>query len=185
MTYRTIMADPPWYERGAGHYQRGADRHYPIMKTPDIIDTMRSCPMFLPDESCHLWLWVTNTFLPDGLLVMKELGFRYITNLCWTKQSIGIGQYLRGMHELCLFGARGKAMLPPVRNVPSVVVHANKTLHSVKPQAVVSYIERVSPAPRLEMFARSPRPGWHVWGNECDGNAIDTAQLSLMIKEQP
>ena len=101
---------------------------------------------------------------------MKQLGFRYITNLVWCKDGgFGIGQYLRGQHEICLLGVRGKTMLPPVRNVPSVV-HAKRGEHSAKPDAAYSAIERVSPGtPRLEIFARRPRAGWTVWGNESVG----------------
>jgi N6-adenosine-specific RNA methylase IME4 len=143
--YKTIMADPPWLERGAGQCKRGADRHYNLMKTDDIISLIKSSPKYLPDESCHLWLWVTNNFLPDGLQVIDSLGFRYITNLCWVKDRIGIGRYLRGQHELCLFAVKGPAMMPEDHGVPSVVVYCPKSGHSEKPDYVTHYIERVSP----------------------------------------
>jgi N6-adenosine-specific RNA methylase IME4 len=166
--YRMIMADPPWLERGAGQCKRGADRHYDLMKTDDIIDLMRDADKWNPAEDCHLWLWVTNNFLPDGLRMMDALGFRYVTNLAWIKDRMGLGQYLRGQHELCLFGVRGSAMMPDKRNVPSAVFFCPKGEHSRKPEYVVSFLERVSPGPRLEMFARAPRDGWDVWGNQTD-----------------
>jgi len=166
--YKTIMADPPWLERGAGKSKRGADKHYSLMKTDDIIDLMRSADKWQPGSDCHLWLWVTNNFLNDGLRMMDALGFRHITNLAWIKDRMGLGQYLRGQHELCLFGTKGQAMLPEVRNVPSAVFFCPKGEHSRKPDYVTSYIERVSPSPRLEMFARGPRNGWDVWGNQTD-----------------
>ena len=78
--YRCIVADPPWNERGGGKIKRGADRHYPLMKTPDIA-CMLLAPAWRPAESCHLWLWVTDNFLPDGLLVMDALGFRYVRTM--------------------------------------------------------------------------------------------------------
>jgi N6-adenosine-specific RNA methylase IME4 len=109
---------------------------------------------------------VTNNHLRGGLELLAELSFRYITNLVWVKDRIGLGQYLRGQHELCLLGVRGEAMLPDPRNVPSVV-HAVRGEHSAKPAEAFAAIERVSPAPRLEMFARGSREGWDVWGNEC------------------
>jgi N6-adenosine-specific RNA methylase IME4 len=187
--YKCICADPPWNERGGGKCKRGADKHYGLMTTADIVDTMLAADKWNPAEDCHLWLWVTNTFLPDGLEVMKALGFRYVTNLCWGKDKIGLGQYLRGQHELCLFGVRGKAMVPDIRNVPSLNMnppakepcpfHADvdalfncpKGAHSQKPQYVMRYIERVSTGPRLEMFCRTPRDGWDCWGNQTEKHA--------------
>lgn len=174
--YRCIVADPPWAERGGGKIKRGADRHYALLDTPEIARVMLRAPCWRPDQTgCHLWLWVTNNFLPAGLAVMDALGFRYITNLAWVKTrlgnvQIGLGQYLRGAHELCLLGVRGETMLPAVRDVPSVVFD-ERTEHSRKPDSVFAAIERVSPGPRLEMFARAPRSGWDVWGNEVSDGA--------------
>lgn len=171
--YRCVMADPPWNEQGGGKVKRGADRHYPLMKTKDIIETMRDVLYVTPFRelgtslvapNSHLWLWVTNNYLEDGLEVMRALGYRYVTNMAWAKDRFGIGYYLRGQHELCLFGVRG--VLPPLaRNNPSLV-NAIREAHSRKPDATYERIEAVSPGPRLEMFARRERPGWDVWGNE-------------------
>lgn len=174
--YRCIAADPPWQERGAGKVKRGADRHYPLMSTDDI------CRLDVAEVACddaHLWLWVTNNFLPDGLRVMEAWGFRYVTNLCWGKVregsvQIGLGQYLRGSHELCLFGVRGRlpyALEPNGKRVtrPSLIL-AERGRHSAKPAESYETIEAVSPGPRLEMFCRAAREGWDAWGNEvgCD-----------------
>lgn len=168
MKYRCIAADPPWNERGGGKIKRGADRHYPLMKTPDIIACMLQAPVWAPADSAHLWLWVTDNFLPDGLQVMAALGFRYVRTAAWFKQSrqlqIGLGQYLRGAHEICLFGVRGPTAIPA--KAPASAVLAPRTRHSKKPDAAFALIEQASPGPRLEMFAREERPGWDVWGNE-------------------
>jgi N6-adenosine-specific RNA methylase IME4 len=100
---------------------------------------------------------------------MEYLGFRYVTNMAWGKVDngriqMGLGQYLRGAHELCLFGVRGR--LPAAsRSIPSLVL-APRGQHSQKPQEAYDAIEQVTPGPRLEMFARAPRPGWDVWGSE-------------------
>ncbi len=166
--YACIAADPPWNERGGGKIKRGADRHYPLMKTPDIIECMLTASVWRPAESCHLWLWATN-HLRDALTVMEALGFRYIRTMAWVKQhndklQIGLGQYMRGSHELCLFGVRGKTMRP--EKAPPSVVIAERSKHSSKPAEAFAAIEQVSPGPRLEMFAREPRAGWDVWGNE-------------------
>jgi N6-adenosine-specific RNA methylase IME4 len=162
--YRCVVIDPPWPERGGGKIKRGADRHYPLLDTDAITGVLKSDiePSLSPD--CHLWLWVTNNHLEAGLWVIKYLGFRYVTNLAWVKDRIGLGQYLRGQHELCLFAVRGATSLPEVHDVPSVVF-CPKGEHSQKPQLAFDAIERVSPGPRLEVFARDRRPGWDAWGN--------------------
>ena len=106
--YEIIYADPPWNERGAGKSKRGADRHYPLMKTTDIIkiqvENQRISEIALPDS--FLFLWVTDNFLEDGLEVMKAWGFKYKRTFVWCKNSIGLGFYARGQHELCLLGVQ-------------------------------------------------------------------------------
>lgn len=104
MKYHTIYADPPWMERGGGKIKRGADRHYPLMSTKDIMAL--DVPSSAADD-CHLYLWVTNNFLPDGLKVMEAWGFRYVTMITWLKDRAGLGQYFRGITESCLFGIKG------------------------------------------------------------------------------
>lgn len=105
MKYHTIYADPPWMERGGDG--RGANAHYPIMKTKEII-ALAPMVQELAEENAHLYLWATNNFLPDALEVMKVWGFRYVTTITWVKDRIGLGQYFRGLTEHCLFGVRGK-----------------------------------------------------------------------------
>lgn len=166
MKYKCILMDPPWLERGAGKIKRGADRHYPLMSASEIVRTVLQSGVWDPDDDAHLYLWVTNNHLEDGLLVMKALGFRYVTNVAWAKPSFGLGQYFRGQHELCLFGVRGRlpSQAKP-KNVSSVIL-AEKEAHSKKPEKMYAVIERTSPGPRLEMFARNKREGWTSWGNE-------------------
>jgi N6-adenosine-specific RNA methylase IME4 len=181
--YRTVCADPPWLERGAGQSKRGADKHYDLMPTRQIIALLRTEIEPQMAEDCHLWLWVTNNFLQDGLDVIAALGFRYITNMAWVKERFGLGQYLRGQHELCLFASRGAAQMPPVRDVPSVV-HCPRGEHSVKPQILYDHIERVSPAPRLEVFARHKRPGWAAFGNEVEATLFAEASNNFTIESK-
>lgn len=187
--YACIVADPPWNEQGGGKIKRGADRHYALIKKrEDILRAMVQAPCWRPADNAHLWLWVTNNFLPDGLWLMGALGFRYVTNRAWAKmeeatteddifesgwwkpQRPGLGQYLRGQHELLLFGVRGKlpALHKSVEHVkkPRTLLLAPRGEHSEKPAQAYIDIEHVSPGPRLEMFARAPRDGWVVWGNE-------------------
>jgi len=164
--YKTILIDPPWLERGGGKIKRGADKHYKLMNTDDIIWTIKKCGLFNPDpDGCHMYLWVTNNFLKDGLKVMERLRFRYITNIVWVKDKFGLGQYFRGQHELCLFGRYGETLLPKVRNIPTVLF-AERTKHSKKPEEMYKIIEKISYPPRLELFARTTREGWDSWGDE-------------------
>ncbi len=115
--YQIIYADCPWAESGGGKIKRGADRHYSLMKTEDILnlDVPAIC-----DANAHLYLWVTNNFLIDGLEVMRAWGFDYKTVITWVKaenqvslgfgwvlQRVGLGQYFRGITEQCLFGVKG------------------------------------------------------------------------------
>ncbi len=162
--YQTIVADPPWLERGGGKIKRGADKHYPLMKTPQIIETMLNANCWHPADDCHLYLWTTNNFLKDGLQVMEALGFRYVTMLTWVKDRMGLGYYFRGQTEPLLFGVKGK-LKPQVRNEPTVIL-APRRKHSQKPDEAYRKIRAVSPGPRLDMFSRGYREGWDVWGNE-------------------
>jgi N6-adenosine-specific RNA methylase IME4 len=108
MMYSTILMDPPWNETGGGKIKRGADKHYPLVKTPDLPRVIMQSPEWRPANDCHLYMWATNTFLADAIWLMGTLGFKYKTNVVWTKDRIGLGQYFRGQHELLLFGVRGK-----------------------------------------------------------------------------
>lgn len=168
MKYKTIYADPPWSESGGGKIKRGADRHYNLMKTKDII----ALPVAeLAEDQAHLYLWVTNNFLKDGLAVMEAWGFRYVTTITWQKDRIGLGQYFRGNTEQCLFGIKGPAQpykLRPdgKRAQGKTGFNAPRQEHSVKPEEMREMIELVSYGPYLELFARRPVPGWDVWGNE-------------------
>lgn len=188
-TFGTIYADPPWPEHGGGKVKRGADRHYGLMKVKDICALGSAVKNLAADDS-HLYLWVTNNYLPAGLEVMKAWGFDYVTNVCWGKVRLeeddgfgstiaiqqGLGQYFRGAHELLLFGKRGQ---PPYRTLPngkraqhpSLVLH-ERTKHSAKPETFRDIITKVSHGPYLELFARERVPGWSSWGNELPFNDV-------------
>jgi len=168
--YTTVLMDPPWNERGAGKYKRGADRYYPLMGRNDILRTILRCEFWDGiAPNAHMYLWVTNTFLPDGLWLMDALGFKYKSNFVRAKEgNIGLGQYFRGQHELCLFGTKGRRPTEPRterRNLSSLVC-APRGAHSEKPQPSYELIEARSKGPYLELFARQSRPGWTAWGNE-------------------
>ncbi len=169
--YRTIYADPPWPEYGGGKIKRGADQHYELMSVKSII-AMRFHIIDLSASDCHLYLWITNNHLPDGLQVMGEWGFRYITTITWVKDRFGLGQYFRGQTEHCLFGVKGaveyRTDSTGKRAQGVTVIQAPRLEHSVKPEGVRIMIEKVSHPPRIELFARSHTPGWDAWGYEID-----------------
>jgi N6-adenosine-specific RNA methylase IME4 len=160
LTFGTILADPPWdvWQRGG----RGAHRHYHLMSVEEIA----ALPVGkLASASAHLWLWVTNASLFAGQEVMEAWSFTYRSCLTWVKPGLGLGSYyLRNNTEHLLFGTKGKARIL-YRSQPTWLF-APKQDHSHKPEEQYAVIERCSPAPYLELFARRKRPGWHVWGNE-------------------
>jgi N6-adenosine-specific RNA methylase IME4 len=161
--YRTILADPPWdiQQRGS----RGASQHYPVMPLQDIcaLNVER-----LVADDAHLWLWVTNASLFVGRSVMEAWGFTYRSVLTWIKPRFGLGAYLRNQTEHLLFGVRGKA--PVLFHGQGTWLYAPVQEHSHKPEEQYAVIERCSPGPYLELFARRKRPGWDSWGNEVDSD---------------
>ena len=168
--YKTLVIDPPWSEVGGGKIKRGAQKHYSVMKTPAIIATIaQSAPFGQINEDSHLYLWVTNSFLQDGLKVMEALGFTYKTNWVWVKDRFGLGQYHRGQHELVLFGTRGKGynVKTATKSIPSIIP-AKRRAHSQKPEEFYDMVENRSIGPYIDMFHRGkPRNiQWDVWGNE-------------------
>lgn len=172
--YQTIYADPPWSERGGGKIKRGADAHYPLMTTREIMALPVKEKLVDLENGCHLYLWTTNNFLPDALKVMEAWGFKYVTMITWLKDKIGLGQYYRGITEHCLFGRTDKVLPYKVddagkRCQGKTGFYAVKGEHSEKPAEMRQMIETVSYAPRIELFARKPVDGWDVWGNEVDG----------------
>lgn len=167
--YNTIVADPPWEEKGGGKIKRGADRHYKLL-TIEEIKSMHVQSLANPD-GCHLYLWVTNGFLEKGLEVMRAWGFRYVTCVTWAKDRFGIGQYFRGQTEQCLFGVRGRQPYKinsetGKRSQGRTLLNAKRRKHSQKPDEMRAMIEKVSYPPYLELFAREKAPGWDVWGNQ-------------------
>lgn len=183
MSYGTIVADPPWrYNKTSGLPTNAivskpeAEQQYPTMSVEDIC-------VLRPDaaKDAHLYLWVTNPLLFDAYPVLEAWGFRYITLLTWHKLgAMGMGFYFRGDTEHVIFGVRGNAPIPPpIRMSNHFSVH--KTGHSIKPDYFYEMVERVSPEPRLEMFARTRRIGWDVWGNQAPPEADARTQLHMSL----
>ena len=172
--YRTILMDPPWNETGGGRIKRGAARHYPLLKTPDIPQVVLQSGVWRPADHAHLYMWTTANHLPDALWLIGCLGFTYKTNVVWTKDGRpGLGQYFRMRHEHLLFAVRGKGYSAKTddRTLTSWL-HAPRGKHSQKPQQAYDLIEARSVGPYLEMFARTQREGWSSWGNQRDDDSV-------------
>ncbi|WP_084216667.1 MT-A70 family methyltransferase [Pseudonocardia spinosispora] len=177
--YSTIYADPPWrFTNRTGKVapeHRRLDR-YDTMTLADI----RALPIAgAAAENAHLYLWVPNALLPEGLQVLEAWGFRYVSNLVWAKRrkdggpdGRGVGFYFRNVTELVLFGVRGSMRtLAPGRSQVNMI-ETRKREHSRKPDEMYDLIESCSPGPYLELFARYPRDGWSAWGAEAAEDVV-------------
>jgi N6-adenosine-specific RNA methylase IME4 len=171
--FGTVLADPPW--RFANRTGKMAPEHrrlsrYATMTLQEIM-ALPVPQLVLPKS--HLYLWVPNALILEGLEVMQRWGFTYKTNLVWYKvrrdggpDRRGVGFYFRNVTELVLFGTRGSLRtLAPGRRQENIMV-SRKREHSRKPDELYKIIEQCSPGPYLELFARQARPGWIPWGNE-------------------
>jgi N6-adenosine-specific RNA methylase IME4 len=177
--FGTILADPPW--QFTNRTGKMAPEHRRLMRYPTLsfkeIAELPVEQLALPQS--HLYLWVPNALLKEGLEVMESWGFTYKTNVVWYKvrkdggpDGRGVGFYFRNVTELVLFGVRGSLRtLPPGRRQTNVIVK-RKREHSRKPDELYNIVEDCSPGPYLELFARQQRRGWEHWGNEADKNGI-------------
>jgi N6-adenosine-specific RNA methylase IME4 len=169
----TILADPPWQftnRTGKMAPEHRRLNRYSTLKLSEICEI----PVAMAaDTTAHLYLWVPNALLPEGLEVMRAWGFTYKTNLIWHKirkdggpDGRGVGFYFRNTTEMVLFGIRGhmRTLAPGRRQVN--IVKSMKQEHSRKPDELYKIIEHCSPGPYLELFARGTRRGWSAWGNQ-------------------
>lgn len=160
--YAVIYADPPWSYEFSATTNREIENHYQTMPVSQIIDL----PIPAADDSV-LFLWATNPKLRDALAVMDGWGFDYVTSMVWVKDRIGMGYYARQRHEPLLIGKRGALPTPDPANRPDSVIEAPRREHSAKPVEVYELLESMYPGlPKIELFARSRRDGWDVWGDE-------------------
>lgn len=174
--FSTVLADPPWqFQNRTGKMAPEHKRlsRYPTLTLEDIKNIPVSDHL---EETAHLYLWVPNALLAEGLQVLESWGFTYKTNLTWYKvrkdggpDRRGVGFYFRNVTEMILFGVRGKnpRTLQPGRTQENIIV-SQKREHSRKPDEQYELIESCSWGPFLEMFARGNRPGWHCWGNQAE-----------------
>lgn len=176
--FATILADPPW--RFQNRTGKMAPEHKRLSRyTTMTHDEICALPVGeVVTEPSHLYLWVPNALLMEGLQVMESWGFTYKTNVVWHKirkdggpDGRGVGFYFRNVTELVLFGTRGKdaRTLPPGRRQVNII-KTRKREHSRKPDELYEIIESCSRAPFLELFARGTRPTWTVWGNQASAD---------------
>lgn len=162
--YRTILADPPWGTPDQkGKY--GAEHHYDLM----TLERIKAMPVGdLAADNAHLYLWCYPATRYVAEDVMRAWGFRFVDEYVWGKDQMGLGQYFRHAHETLLLGVKGK--LPVKFRGQRSFAMLPRQDHSHKPEEVHVMIERLSPGPCLELFARRPMHGWDIWGNEVESD---------------
>lgn len=174
--FATVLADPPWqFQNKTGKVAPEHKRlnRYSTMTLEDIcaLPVANLCA-----DTAHLYLWVPNALLPEGLRVLAAWGFQYKANLVWHKvrkdggpDGRGVGFYFRNTTEIILFGVRGKnaRTLAPGRSQVNII-RSIKREHSRKPDEQYGIIEACSPGPYLELFGRGSREGWITWGNQAE-----------------
>src|SRR3954465_10201487 len=174
--FATILADPPW--RFTNRTGKMAPEHHRLSRYGTLtLDEIAALPIgAIAADRSHLYLWVPNALLPEGLRVMSAWGFNYKSNIVWHKvrkdggsDGRGVGFYFRNVTELILFGVRGKnaRTLRPGRRQVNLVA-TRKREHSRKPDEQYDIIEACSAGPFLELFGRGTRKGWATWGNQAD-----------------
>jgi N6-adenosine-specific RNA methylase IME4 len=174
--FGTILADPPWqFQNRTG---KVAPEHKRLARYGTMsLEEIEALPVAsIAAEPAHLYLWVPNALLPEGIAVMKAWGFRYKSNLVWHKvrkdggsDGRGVGFYFRNVTEIVLFGVRGKnARTLQAGRTQVNYLSSRKREHSRKPDEQYPIIESCSAGPYLEMFARGERKNWTSWGNQAD-----------------
>ena len=174
--FSTVLADPPWqFQNRTGKMAPEHKRlnRYSTMSLSEICELPVEA---ITTETAHLYLWVPNALMPDGIKVLQSWGFTYKTNLIWYKirkdggpDRRGVGFYFRNVTEMILFGVKGKSprTLPPGRSQENIIL-SRKREHSRKPDEQYQLIESCSWGPYVELFARGTRDGWHSWGDQAD-----------------
>ena len=164
--FPVIYADPPWRYEHAISGNREIENHYPTMSLEEI------CALPVGDiatDDAILYMWATAPKLAECMQVLAAWGFDYRTNFVWVKDKIGMGYHARSQHEILLVAKRGNIPPPAVADRVASVVMAERNEHSAKPVVFYELIESFYPTlPKIELFCRSPREGWAVWGNQSE-----------------
>lgn len=173
--FRTILADPPWRFQNRTGKMAPEHKRLNRYETLDFADLAEMPISLVAEEQSHLYLWVPNALLPEGLALMKAWGFKYKTNIIWHKirkdggpDGRGVGFYFRNTTEIVLFGIKGNLRTLKRGRSQVNIVKTQKQEHSRKPDQLYEIIEGCSPGPFLEVFARGRREGWSVFGNQAE-----------------
>lgn len=191
--FGTVLADPPW--RFVNRTGKMAPEHRRLSRYGTMgLDEIAALPVAeVAAEVAHLYLWVPNALLPEGLRILSAWGFAYKSNLVWHKvrkdggsDGRGVGFYFRNVTELVLFGTRGRGArtLAPGRRQVNLLA-TRKREHSRKPDELYAIAEACSPGPRLEIFARGTRPGWTGWGDQAEGYDISWPTYGHHSRREP
>ncbi len=177
--FQTVLADPPW--RFANRTGKVAPEHRRLDRYSTMdLEAIKGLPVAdVTAKNAHLYLWVPNALLLEGIQVLQAWGFRYVSNVVWAKRrrdggpdGRGVGFYFRNVTEPILFGVKGSMRtLAPARSQVNMI-ETRKREHSRKPDEQYEFIERCSPGPYLEMFARHGRQNWTSWGDESSDDVI-------------
>lgn len=163
-----IYADPPWQYDNQGT-RASTENHYSGMTIEELCD-LPIGELAAPDA--HLHLWTTNAFLFECPKIFAAWGFEFRSSYIWAKPQIGIGNYWRNSHEILLSAIRGDAKRFNDHSLRSWGTF-NRTQHSAKPEEIRAMIEKASPGPYLELFARRIAPNWTCWGNQIERTMFD------------
>jgi N6-adenosine-specific RNA methylase IME4 len=173
--YGAILADPPW--RFQNRTGKMAPEHKRLSRYTTLsLQEIKEIPVWLvAAANSHLYLWVPNALIKEGLQVMEAWGFEYKTNLIWHKirkdggpDGRGVGFYFRNTTEMILFGTRGNLRTLAKGRSQVNIIKSCKREHSKKPDELYEIIEACSTGPYLELFARGQRESWDQWGNEVE-----------------
>ncbi len=166
--YRTIVVDPPWeYDEGTGaSYSSNGRRDCDLPYGTMTVDEIAALPVpELASKRASLFLWTTNRYLEEAFEIARRWYFPHVATLVWCKQrGLGSGGVFYSNVEFIRYCRRPQVAAPA--RVHSRWFDWSRGAHSAKPEAFLDLVEQVSPAPRLEMFARRNRVGWDTWDNE-------------------
>lgn len=190
--FGTILADPPW--QFMNRTGKVAPEHRRLGRYGTMtLEQIKALPVAgVAAAKSHLYLWVPNALVLEGLEVMKLWGFTYKTNIVWHKvrkdggpDGRGVGFYFRNVTELILFGVRGSLRTAKAGRTQVNFLATRKREHSRKPDEIYPIVESCSPGPYLELFARHSRPGWSCWGNEVDESPVSRADRNQQALINP
>lgn len=186
--YQLIYADPAWswIARSPKGEGRSAKQHYQVMDLQAIKDLPVAS---ISEGRSTLCMWAIDPMLPQALEVMAAWGFEYKTVVFyWVKENkrssgffMGGGYYTRANPEICILGSRKKFSIGPLRIRGGGLARVRKDIrrlivspvgrHSEKPEEARIRLEQLfGDVSRVELFARSRRPGWDAWGNQVEGS---------------